>query len=240
MASTQTKAAKAEALAKIPAISLMLTFIFGLKDEFKPTKESPITEVGGTTIADLPLTVQESFQLNGRLKGFQYSPEFVAFMQSVEKKENAGFYEIKEVYITSAKSEAPVKTTLRTLTDSVSLISFMLNNGPKLYLSAVEQKLGSRIQDRNFAEVVGEFINADVAKVHLSKSTVKYVKEDIRDISAANSVLSEEEYADSPVRGMRNAIYALPEIARKVEAKKAAAKLLAEQKKAVKFIGSSK
>lgn len=229
MASIKTKEARKAELEKLPVHTIALTFVFGIKPEFTD-ETNPIEEIGGTKIADLPKQKVATLYVQ-RLKGFQYSEEFTAFLKKVSAEQDAGFYGVSHVLVSTEKSEQPVKSTLRTLTDSASLLSFMLNNGPKLFLTAVEQKLDMRIQDRNFAEICGDLIAKDLAKTWLSKSMVKSVKSDIKDVVEANKAVTAIEYEASPLRTLKNQMFALPGVAERVSKAQEAAKAAREVKK---------
>ena len=226
MPSKKQKAEVKATLEAMPVHPITLTFVSVLKPEFRKDASHPIEKVGDVVIADLKVRITNSITVE-RLKGFQYSEEFLKLAQMP----NASFYESEKTFISTAKSEQPLEVSLGTLTDGVRLLSWMLNNAPKLYLSAVDQKLGGRIFDRNYSEIVGKLQAQDVTKAYVSKDASKYVKSDVKDIAAANSVAVLEDHASSPIRQMRNAVYSLPGIAEKVEKRKEAAAALRESKK---------
>lgn len=235
MPSKKNKAGIKSQLDTMPVNPITITFVSVLRAEFRKDATNRITEVAGVDVTKLPETVTDSITVE-RLKGFQYSDEFKALLN----KPNAAFYENEAVFLSTEKSEGPVKASLRTLTDSVSLLSWMLNNAPKLYLDAVALKTGGRIYDRNYAEICGKFHAQDVTKAYVSKDATKYVKADIKDISAANAVVTSEEHAGSPIRTMRNAVFALPGIAEKVEARRIEAAAVRAQKMAERKLLAAK
>lgn len=227
MASKKNKQAKNEGLASMPVLPITLTFVSVLKPEYRKDAKDRITEVGGVDITKLAEKKVTSITVE-RLKGFQYSKEFTALLN----EPNAMFYENDGLFLATPNSEVPVKASLRTITDGVGLLSWMLNNAPKLYLSAKDQKLGNRIYDRNYAEICGAFHATDLTKSYISKDSVKYVKQDIKEVAAAQAVVTAEEHNSSPIRQIRNSVYALPGIAEKVEARKEAAAALKAANKA--------
>lgn len=235
MPSKKNKAGIKSQLDGMPVQPVTITFITALRPEFRKDAQNRITTVGDVDVTKLPERTTDSITVE-RLKGFQYSPEFRVLLE----KPNAAFYQIEEVYLHTANSEGPVKASLRTLTDSVSLLSWMLNNAPKLYLDAVALKTGGRIYDRNYAEICGKFHATDVTKAYVSKDSTRYVKADIKDISAANAVVTSEEHAGSPIRTMRNAVFALPGIAEKVEQRRLEAAAIRTQKMAERKLLAAK
>lgn len=211
MPSKNTKKSEKESVSAIPVMSLMLTFICELIEG--------VTEVNGKRL-EKEVTLSLSVT---RLKGFQYSEEFRNLMGYSE----ACFYKCTSVYVSTAISEKPVKATLSGLTNGTSLLSWMLNNGPKLYLDAVGTKLGRSFQDRNYTEIVGKLISTNPEKVTGSVSATKWIKADIKDISTANKVMQQEEYLlGSPLHALKQSILALPEMANKMQ------KLIADDKEA--------
>lgn len=233
MASNNTKAKVRGELSSVPVMAITMVFFLKLKAEYQPDNKDRITSVGDVDVTKLPLTEKRTLTIE-RLKGFQYGEEFKALMG---EKTLSTFYGIDEIRLFTPVCEDGVKATLRGLTDGFGLLTFMLNNATKLYLSPVDRKLGKPVKDRNYSEICGKFHAEDVTKASVSTSGIKFVKEDIKDISLANSVLIANDHEQSPIRSVRNGLLALPGMAARMEqakldlaAKKADKKLLASSK----------
>lgn len=196
MASKKTREALKGALESLPVNPITLFFT----SEIKPALLN--TVVDGIDINSLPKTVTHSITVE-RLKGFQYSPEFVKLM---EEFEHSRFYNSNGCVAMSRSGNA-VKTTLSALTNSVSLLNFMLNNAVKLYMHAHEDKMDIGQVDRNYAEICGMLQHTDATKAYVSKSMTKSMKEDIKDISDMNKMQHTQTYANSsPLRSTKQAL----------------------------------
>lgn len=227
MPSKKTKQQIKTQVSELPCLPLTLTFVSVLKDLTRGNLEG-IEEIGGVKTSDLKDRVTFTLTVE-RLKGFQYLPEFTSLLSFP----GAALYKSEAVYVSTEKSDVPVKTTLSALTGGPTLITFMFNNAAKLYLTAVEQKLKSSFQDRNFTEICGAFISKDPTKVVGSSEIVKYAKTDIKEISDMNRAQQEEIYDQSPLRSLKSQILALPGMEQKTlnflkaeQQRKAAKKLL--------------
>lgn len=217
MPSKNSKAAAKAAINELPCLPLTLTFISEKQPIVVRQADGTYAEtkmIGDIHVDTLPKEVTHTLKVT-RLKGFQYTPEF----QKLLKFPGAEAYKSKGVFVTTEKTEKPVKATLSGLTNGVTLLSWMLNNGPKLYLNAVETKLKNSFQDRNYSEIVGALISKTPETAKGSVAKTKYVKEDIVIISTANAVEQTEEYEnESPLHSYRNALMSLPGMETKVKA----------------------
>lgn len=217
MASKNTKAAVKAAINELPCLPLTLTFVSEKQKITVRQSDGTYAEtkkIGDIELDTLPQVVTHTLTVT-RLKGFQYSPEF----QELLKFPGAQAYKSTGVFVTTEKTEKPVKASLSGLTNGVTLLSWMINNGPKLYLNAVETKLKASFQDRNYSEIVGALISKTPENAKGSVAGTKYLKEDITYIGTANQVMQKDEYeTSSPVHSFRNSVMSLPGMEKKVEA----------------------
>lgn len=230
MASIKNKTEFTTALAKVPVCPITVTFKTTLKESSK-----------GVVINDKPLSdvVNHSITIE-RLKGFQYTSEFAA----LSKWKYAEYYELEACYVhTKWNESSPVKTTLRTLTDGVSLITFMLNNGPKLYLSDYDRKTRGFSIDRNYSEIMIGFYDKDgrnPLSCRISPLGSKLMKDDIKTLAIANDVVTEESHKTTSINTTAQAILALPGMAEKIAQRTAKLKELAEAKKKQRLLEKAK
>lgn len=231
MPSKKTKQAQKGAIESLPVNPLTLTFV----SEVKPELLKSNTEIDGVAASSLPKEVKHTLVVE-KLKGFQYSEDFLSILENFDNKE---FYKAKEVLV-SSRSGNVVRTTLSALTNSVSLLNFMLNNAVKLYMHAHENKMDIGRVDRNYAEICGMLQHTDQSKAYVSKSMTKSIKTDIKEISTMNAMQHEETYAsNSPLRTTSNQLLLVLTPA-KVEAYKAKLAEQREENKKKKLIGYKK
>ncbi len=198
MASKNTKKAIAQTLETMPVNPLTMTFV----SVVNPKLIESNTEIEGVKAVELPKEVLSTITIT-KLKGFEYGEEFKKLMDEFKHKE---FYIGKEVLIVSRGGNV-VRTTMRTLTNSISLHTFMLGNADKLYLQAHEQKFGSVI-DRNYAEICGmlQQNTENIHKAYVSKGMTKSIKADIKDLATARAIMDNESYSNSPLRSLKNQV----------------------------------
>lgn len=201
MSSKNTKKIVKAGLESVPVHPIKLTLSYELKDP--KGIESVTNKAGKTTrMEDLPKALTCDITIT-TLKGWQYGAEWV----KIENDFNLTYYKCKGIEASSRSGEK-VKTTYLALTSGVGLLNFMLNNGVKLYILPTENKLGTSIRDRNYAEIVGLFqFEADqVDKAYCSTTMTSSMKKDIRDIRDSNKVIDNEVIAASPLRKARIAV----------------------------------
>jgi hypothetical protein len=208
MASKNTKKIAKAGLESVPVHPMKLSLSYELKDpkgiESITKKDSEGNDVI-VWIADLPKALTCDITIT-TLKGWQYAPEWV----KIEDDFNLAFYKCKGVEVVCRSGEK-VKTTYLGLTTAVGLLNFMLNNGVKLYILPTENKLGTSIRDRNYAEIVGLFqFEADqIEKAYCSTTMTSSMKKDIRDIRDSNKIIDKEVMQASPLRQLRHSVAAI-------------------------------
>jgi hypothetical protein len=199
MASKNTKKIVKAGLESVPVHPIKLTMDFELKDS------KGIESVGTLRIEDLPKALTATITIS-QLKGWQHSDQWL----KIEKEYHLTYYKCKGI-IAESRSGESVKTTYLALTTGVGLLNFMLNNGVKLYILPTENKLGSSIRDRNYAELVGgfQFDASDIHKAYCSTTMTSSMKKDIKDIRDSNKIIDKEVMQASPLRQLRHSVAAI-------------------------------
>jgi hypothetical protein len=230
MASKNSKATKREALNGIPVLPLTILFRWVMKPATDKAKTVVIYE--GTTahiVDSLPKVVEKTVTVT-RLRGVAHDPEVTSAFAFVGRE---SVYDMEKVAVSTPKMEEAIMVSWSTLTKADSLLNFMLNNGVKMYLNAIERKTRAQFLDRNFAEICGSLLSTDPAKAHANAQTVKLVKDDIKDAVILNNASAENAYSQSPLRNMASSLRALPGAAEVLASAKEAAAAKKEARKAL-------
>lgn len=196
MASKKTKEIRKAGLESVPVHPIKLTMEYAIKDN------KGIESVGTLRIEDLPKKLTANVTIT-QLKGWQHSAEWLKIVEDF----NLSYYKCTGITAQSRSGEE-VKTTYLALTTGVGLLNFMLNNGVKLYILPTENKLGTFVRDRNYAELVGgfQFDATNIDKAYCSTTMTSSMKKDIKDIRDSNKVIDNEVMAASPLRKARIAV----------------------------------
>lgn len=208
MASKKTKQIAKAGLESVPVHPIKLSLTYELKDPKEI--ESIINKKTGkiTRVEDLPKAITCDITIT-TLKGWQYGAEWVKIVDDF----NLHYYKCNGIEALSRSGEV-VKTTYLALTSGLGLLNFMLNNGVKLYILPTENKLGTSIRDRNYAENVGlfQFEAEHIEKAYCSTTMTSSMKSTIRDIRDRSKILDKEVMAQSPLQKINLAIGALVSI----------------------------
>lgn len=232
MASKNTKkAAKAE-VNSIPVMPVTLYFrwiknpIRKVKgEEVKTTQISSLDEDGNKVmhfVDQLPKKIEGKVTVE-RLKGMSYNPEIIALFDFVGR---TSVYDIQPVLVLTAKMDEPIEANWSSLSKTDSLITWMMNNATKLYLTSNERRLDSPFVDRNFTELCGELFNEDPTKVYGSTNKVKSAKSDIKDIKIIREAIDKQDYIQSPLHAFKQAALSIPGALEYLETYKKTKKLL--------------
>lgn len=228
MAASKTKTAAREALASVPVHPVTIFFRWYL------TNVEQIYSIGDTVVETMPKTVEASVTVE-RLKGLKWHEAVVKAFDFIGRE---FVYTMDKVRVTTSKTDEPVEVSWSTLSKTDSLISWMFNNGTKLYLTAAERKLSKAFVDRNYTELVGALMmdeeTRDLTKVYGSATMVKAAKSDIKDIGIMRKAEDERNYQRSMLSSMKASLLglesnrqALLEYEQKKEAKKSLPKQIA-------------
>lgn len=216
MASKKTKQAAKQQVNEIPAMPITLYFrwiknpIRKVKgEEVKTTQISSLDENGDKVmhfVDQLPKKVEGKVTVE-RLKGLSYNPEIIALFDFVGR---TSVYDIQPVLVLTAKMDEPIEANWSTISKTDSLITWMMSNATKLYLSSVERKIDAPFVDRNFTELCGELFNQDPTKVYGSKTMISSAKNDIKEIKIVHKAIDEKRYIESPLHSFHQAALSIP------------------------------
>lgn len=199
MASKNTRKKVQAEINDMPVTPVNIHFTWKLN----PTgKYKGVTLYNGHLVSSLDKVIEGTITFT-RLRGMAYDENFVELSSFVGRED---LYEMEKVEVTTAFTEEPIKASWSTMTKSESLIGWMMQNATKLYLSAMDRKLGRPFQDRNFTELCGALISKDPTKVYGSASILKSVKSDIKDIKEVQKIADDRLYMESPLHSLRNSM----------------------------------